>query len=90
MGLILWTIIGGIIIGFLGKWVAPGRKHIPFWLTLICGIAGILIGNWIYEGIWGNKNTPGFDWWRHIWQVVIAAVLVSLASGTVTKAKSSR
>ncbi len=91
MGLILWTIIGGIIIGFLGKWLAPGdRNNIPFWLTLVCGIAGILVGNYVYEAIWNNKNTPGFDWWRHIWQVVVAAVFVSLASGLVGKARSSR
>ncbi len=76
MGLILWTIIGGIIIGLLGKFFAPGnRDKIPFWLTVLCGIGGILIGNFIYKGIW-DYDTRGFDWWRHIWQVGVAAVLV--------------
>jgi len=81
VGAILWALIGGTIIGFLGKWVAPGdRDHIPLWLTIVCGIGGVLIGNFIYGSIW-DSNTNGFDWWRHTWQVVVAAVLVSAAAG---------
>jgi uncharacterized membrane protein YeaQ/YmgE (transglycosylase-associated protein family) len=88
MGLILWTIIGGIIIGLLGKWVAPGdRDNIPFWLTVVCGILGILIGNYVYKGIW-DYNSGGFDWWRHIWQVVVAAILVMIAASVT--GRSSR
>lgn len=89
VGLILWIIIGGIIIGLLGKWVAPkGKDDIPLWLTLVCGILGILIGNFVYVAFWGNANTPGFDWWRHAWQVVVAAVLVMLASRLTGRSKS--
>jgi uncharacterized membrane protein YeaQ/YmgE (transglycosylase-associated protein family) len=87
MGLILWTIIGGVIIGLLGKLVAPGdRDKIPFWLTVVCGILGILIGNYVYKGIWSD-NTQGFDWWRHIWQVAVAAVLVMVAASVTGRSK---
>ena len=90
MGLILWTIIGGVIIGLLGKWLAPGgRDNIPLWLTVVCGILGIIIGNYVYKGIWGYTNTPGFDWWRHIWQVVVAAVLVVLAAGITGRSRKA-
>ena len=87
MSLILWTIIGGIIIGLLGKLVAPGdRDNIPLWLTILCGIGGILIGNWLYGMIW-DPSTKGVDWWRHIWQVVVAAVLVVIAAGITGRRK---
>jgi len=37
----------GLIIGLLGKWVAPGnRDSIPLWLTVICGIGGMFIGSY--------------------------------------------
>ena len=89
MGLILWTIIGGVIIGLLGKFFAPGdRDKIPFWLTVICGILGILIGNFIYKGIW-DYDTRGFDWWRHIWQVAVAALLVMGAASITGRSKSA-
>jgi uncharacterized membrane protein YeaQ/YmgE (transglycosylase-associated protein family) len=83
LGTILWAIIGGIVIGMLGKWLAPGdRDRIPFWLTILCGIGGILIGTWLYSQFYKPDN-HGIDWWRHIWQVVVAAVLVMVAA-TVT------
>jgi len=83
MGLILWTIIGGIIIGLLGKLVAPGdRDKIPFWLTVVCGIVGIFLGNWLYVDVFGGKcATSGVDWLRHIVQIITAAVLVVIAAG---------
>ena len=90
-GTILVVLIGGIIIGLLGKFVAPGdRDNIPFWLTLLCGIGGMLIGTALYGAFFGNTNTPGIDWWRHIWQVVVAAVLVVIAAGVTGNAKVVR
>jgi uncharacterized membrane protein YeaQ/YmgE (transglycosylase-associated protein family) len=88
VGAILWALIGGTIIGFLGKWVAPGdRDHTPLWLTIACGIGGVLIGNFIYGSIW-NSDTNGIDWWRHIWQVAVAAVLV-MGAASVTGRRTS-
>lgn len=84
IGAILVTIIGGTIIGLLGKFVAPGDKdNIPLWLTIVCGIAGCLIGTFLYSALFGSANTRGVDWWRHVWQIGVAAVLVVIAS-TVT------
>lgn len=73
---IVVAIIGGIIIGLLGKWLAPGDKdNIPLWLTIICGIVGALLGTWLYSLFW-EPETKGIDWWRHLWQIGVAAVLV--------------
>lgn len=94
---IIGIIIGGLIIGLLGKFVAPGdRDNIPLWLTIVCGIGGILLGSWIYYAIFGLAgNHPdgdmfdtsrGLDVWRHIWEIVTAAVLVAIAA-TVTGRK---
>ena len=78
---LLWALIGGTIIGLLAKMVAPGdRDNIPLWLTVLCGIGGVLLGNFLY-GIFFDLDTRGFDWWRHGWQVVVAAVLVSMVAG---------
>ena len=78
---ILWALIGGTVIGLLGKMLAPGDKDdIPLWLTIVCGIGGVLIGNFLYTQLY-DASTRGVDWWRHLWQVGVAAVLVMVAAG---------
>jgi uncharacterized membrane protein YeaQ/YmgE (transglycosylase-associated protein family) len=80
---IVGILIAGLIIGLLGKLVAPGDKdNIPLWLTLVCGIGGVLLGLVVYSAFGGN-GSPGVDWTRWIVSVLIAAVLVVVAS-TVT------
>ena len=86
---IIGVIIAGIIIGLLGKFVAPGDKdNIPIWLTILCGIAGVILGWFIYTAFGGN-GSPGIDWVRWLIAIAVAAVLVVIAS-TLTGRNSSR
>ncbi len=86
---IIGVIIAGIIIGLLGKFVAPGDKdNIPIWLTILCGVGGVIIGWFIYSAFGGN-GSPGIDWVRWIVAIVVAAVLVIIAS-TLTGRSSAR
>jgi len=83
VGDILFALIGGTVVGLLGKAAAPGNRDlIPLWLTVLCGIGGVLLGTWLYVDVVGfNATTSGVDWWRHIWQVAAAAVLVVISAG---------
>jgi uncharacterized membrane protein YeaQ/YmgE (transglycosylase-associated protein family) len=99
---IIVTIVGGAIIGLIGKAVAPGdRTKFPFWLTVLCGIVGMLVGSFLYWGIAGHDNGPfdgheatwdnatnGIDWMRHLWQVVVAAVAVIVAAAVTGRKRS--
>ena len=77
---IIGLLVAGLIIGLLGKFVAPGAKdNTPLWLTLLCGIGGVLIGYYV-SGALGVKDTPGIDWIRWIISIIVAAVLVVAAS----------
>ena len=77
---IIGVLIAGIIIGALGKFVAPGdRDNIPIWLTILCGIGGILIGYYAAAAL-GVEATSGVDWLRWIISIAVAAVLVMLAA----------
>ena len=85
---IIGVIVAGIIIGLLGKFVAPGnRDNIPLWLTIICGIGGVLIGWFIYTAFGGN-GSPGIDWVRWLIAIVVAAVLVIIASAVTARSHS--
>ena len=86
---IIGVIIAGIIIGLLGKFVAPGDKdNIPIWLTVLCGIGGVIIGWFVYTAF-GGEETDGVDWIRWIVAIICAAVLVVIAS-TVTGRNSNK
>ena len=87
---ILWALVAGTVLGLIAKMVVPGdRDHIPLWLTILCGIGGGLLGTWLYEQAYSASGTPGFDWWRHIWQVTIAAVLVMTVATVAARRRTS-
>jgi uncharacterized membrane protein YeaQ/YmgE (transglycosylase-associated protein family) len=87
---IIWLIIVGAIIGLLGKLVAPGDKdNIPIWLTILCGIGGVILGYYIYSAF-GGDGSGGVDWVKWIVAVVTAAVLVMIASTLTGKNTGSK
>lgn len=78
---ILFYLIVGTVVGLLGKLLAPGDKdNIPLWLTIVCGIGGMVIGDVIYRAFGGN-GSAGLDWTQGLVTVLTAMVLVMVASG---------
>lgn len=69
---IIWILIIGTVIGLLARLVLPGRQPIPMWLTVLIGIVGALVGNWL-ASLLGVRSTGGIDWIRHILQIAVAA-----------------
>jgi len=76
---IIGAIVVGLILGVLGRMVAPGRQGIPIWMTIVVGIVAAFLGTAIARGL-GYADTAGFDWLELITQIVVAAVGVSLAA----------
>ena len=76
---IIWAIIAGLVIGLLAKLVVPGRQAIPLWLTIVLGIVGALVGNWLAT-VFGVRHTSGIDWIRHFLQIGVAAVLIIIVA----------
>jgi len=71
------AIIVGLVIGVLGRLVAPGKQKIPVWLTIVVGIVAALVGSAIVGPL---RDTKGIDWIEIIVQVVLAAIGVSALS----------
>ncbi|HSE09172.1 MAG TPA: GlsB/YeaQ/YmgE family stress response membrane protein [Nocardioidaceae bacterium] len=79
-GTVLFYLVVGLVVGLVGKFLAPGDKdNIPLWLTVLCGIGGMAIGGYIYESF-GGDGSPGLDWTQGIVAVITAVVLVIIAS----------
>ena len=85
---IIGVIVAGIVIGLLGKFVAPSDKdNIPLWLTIVCGIGGVVIGWFIYTAFGGN-GSAGIDWVRWVVAIAVAAVMVVIASSLTGRDRS--
>jgi uncharacterized membrane protein YeaQ/YmgE (transglycosylase-associated protein family) len=76
---VLWAVIGGAIIGVLGRLLLPGKQNISMTVTVIAGIAAALAGGLIAHGL-GVGDTNGVDWIRHGIQIGLAILFVSLAA----------
>ena len=85
---ILFFLIVGLIVGLIGKFLAPGDKdNIPLWLTVVCGIGGMLLGGVIYRAF-GGDGSDGLDWTQGIVAVLTAMVLVIVASVVTGRART--
>jgi uncharacterized membrane protein YeaQ/YmgE (transglycosylase-associated protein family) len=73
----LWAIIVGFVLGLIAKAIIPGKQHSPLWLTTIFGMLGAIVGNAVARAA-GVEATSGIDWWRHLFQLVAAIVIVAV------------
>jgi uncharacterized membrane protein YeaQ/YmgE (transglycosylase-associated protein family) len=68
---IISAIIVGLILGVVGRAIAPGKQDIPIWLTIVVGIVAALIGSAIVGPM---RDTNGVDWIEILVQIVLAVV----------------
>jgi uncharacterized membrane protein YeaQ/YmgE (transglycosylase-associated protein family) len=58
MGLI-WTILVGLVIGVIAKFVHPGRDNLGMIMTIVLGIAGSLVATFLGQAVgWYQPGQP--------------------------------
>ncbi|MFD5804319.1 MULTISPECIES: GlsB/YeaQ/YmgE family stress response membrane protein [unclassified Streptomyces] len=85
----LWAIIVGFVLGIIAKAIIPGKQHSPLWLTTIFGILGAIVGNAVARAA-GVDETSGIDWWRHLFQLVAAVIIVALGDAAYMAVRGNR
>jgi uncharacterized membrane protein YeaQ/YmgE (transglycosylase-associated protein family) len=83
MGFFAFLILG-LIAGAIAKLILPGRQGGGWFVTLLLGVVGALLGGWIGSAIFG----VGLEefWSIQTWLVaIIGAIIVLLIWGLVTK-----
>ena len=58
----LWTILIGLVIGVVAKFLMPGRDPGGCIITILLGIAGSLVATYLGRalGLYGQGSTAGF------------------------------
>lgn len=80
------ALVVGAIIGLVGRAVLPGRQHVGFLMTLVVGVVAALLGTAV-ASVLGVADTTGVDWIELTAQIVLAAIGVSLVSGSKDRSK---
>ncbi|MFI9323106.1 GlsB/YeaQ/YmgE family stress response membrane protein [Kitasatospora aureofaciens] len=86
---LLWILLIGFVLGVLAKLILRGPQSIPWWLTMLLGAAGALLGNAV-SGWIGVRHTSGIDWIRHILQLAFAVALVALVAPAWSRSRPPR
>jgi uncharacterized membrane protein YeaQ/YmgE (transglycosylase-associated protein family) len=58
---VIGAIILGILAGYVGRAVMPGRQQMGFLMTILLGIAGALLGYLVFTELLGIGDTEAFD-----------------------------
>ena len=72
LGGILSVIVVGFVIGALARLALPGPDPMPFWFTVLVGMAGSIIGGAIAGLVYGASHT--FDNSNHAFVTLLLAV----------------
>lgn len=79
-GALLSIVLSAFLIGALARFALPGPDPMPFWLTILLGLGGSLVGGGIAAAVFGPSHT--FDSSGHAFLTLlleIAAAIVLLA-----------
>jgi uncharacterized membrane protein YeaQ/YmgE (transglycosylase-associated protein family) len=80
MGIISWIILG-LIAGFIGSKIVD-RQGQGFWLDIVLGIIGALVGGFLFD-MFGASGVTGLNIYSMI-VAVVGAVVVLLIYNAVT------
>jgi uncharacterized membrane protein YeaQ/YmgE (transglycosylase-associated protein family) len=72
------AIILGIVAGFLARLLMPGRDPMGFFATILLGLAGALVGFFLFTGLFGIGDTEMFDLGGLIGAVVGVMILLGI------------
>lgn len=79
------TVIVGLIVGVIARFLLPGKEALPdgltgILLTVVVGIAGAFLGTFIGGALWGGANYAA-GWIMSIVGAVILLLLLRLIFG---------
>lgn len=79
---IVWTIVVGLVVGIIGRFLVPGRDAMGWIATILLGIGGAIVGSFLgslFDGEEGVSidviNTGAWGWLLSILGAVILVLI---------------
>jgi uncharacterized membrane protein YeaQ/YmgE (transglycosylase-associated protein family) len=86
VGSFIAALLLGFVAGAIARALIPrdAFRHLKGWrswlTSTVLGLAGAVVGFWVFHGIFGIGDTHKFDWGGIIGAVIGALIVVALAS----------
>ena len=84
------AIILGIVAGFLGRLLMPGRDPMGFFATVLLGLAGSIIGFLIFTELLGIGDNEMFDLGGLVGAVIGVLILLGLYRAFIRREPTAR
>jgi uncharacterized membrane protein YeaQ/YmgE (transglycosylase-associated protein family) len=84
------AIILGLLAGFIGRALMPGKQDLNILATLLLGLAGSLIGFLVFTELLGIGDNEAFDLGGLIGAIIGVVLLLFLYERFVDRDRSSR
>ena len=84
------AIILGIVAGFLARAIMPGRDPMGFFMTILLGLAGALVGFFLFTELLGIGDNEAFDLGGLVGAVIGALILLAIYRAVAKPDRSRR
>ena len=84
----LWTILIGLVVGALARWIKPGEQAIGWIMTAAIGVGGAVLATYIGQqlGWYAAGGKAGFI--ASIGGALIVLFIYEVAKGAIAKGKA--
>ncbi|MDO4783887.1 MAG: hypothetical protein Q3997_02205 [Propionibacteriaceae bacterium] len=85
---LIGSLIIGLIVGALGRWLAPGKRDFSIVATIIIGVISAMLTTWLLGFAFGYNNANGGIPWIGLAISAVVAALIIVGYGRLTGSKS--
>lgn len=84
---ILWTIVLGLVIGIIAKFLHPGKENMGFLMTILLGIAGSFLAGVVGEFLGWYRAGEGAGFIASVVAAIVLLVIYGKVRGSGASGK---
>ena len=81
---ILWTLLVGLVIGVVAKFLHPGRENMGFVMTVLLGIAGSFLAGMLGQSLGWYRAGEGAGFIASVIAAIVLLVIYGRMRGQVS------
>lgn len=82
-------LILGLIAGVIARIVIPGKQPGGFWVTLLLGVLGAMLGGWLGGIIFDISFSEFWSWSTWLFAVIGAVIVILIAQAIFGRRKTA-